>query len=44
MKRLIWLTLCISILHQYLSTEEKWVRTRLRGRPKDDEIHTKGMG
>ena len=24
--------------------EEKWVRTRMRGRPKDDEIHTKGMG
>ena len=43
MKRGICMILTLSVLYQFFASEEKWIRSRARGRPKD-EIHTKGMG
>ena len=43
MKRGLCAILCIGILYQFLMSEERWIRSRMRGSPKD-EIHTKGMG
>jgi len=42
MRKGICMLVTISVFYQFLMSQEEWVRTRMRGRPKD-EIHTKGM-
>ena len=34
--------LCLSVLYQFFASEEKWIRSRMRGRP--DEVHTERLG
>ena len=36
MKRGICMILTLSVLYQFFASEEKWIRSRARGRPKDE--------
>ena len=36
MKKSICIVLTLSILYQFFASEEQWIRSRIRGRPKEE--------